>query len=56
MTEQAKFVVDGFRHLTPDEQTQAFLEVEKIWKDQQDDATASNAPTPAPQEKGPGLI
>jgi hypothetical protein len=37
--------VDGFERLTPDEQTQAFLAIEQIWKDQQDDGGANNAPT-----------
>jgi hypothetical protein len=45
MTEQAKAVVDGFERLTPDEQTQVYLAIEQIWKGQQDDGEASDAPT-----------
>jgi hypothetical protein len=45
MTEQAKAVVDGFERLTPEEQTQVYLAIEQIWKDQQDDGEASNSPT-----------
>jgi hypothetical protein len=45
MTEQAKAVVDGFERLSPEEQTQAFLVIEQIWKSQQDDGEASNSPT-----------
>jgi hypothetical protein len=35
MTSQVKAVVEAFERLTPDEQIAAYLEIEKIWKDQQ---------------------
>ena len=45
MTSRAKAVVEAFEHLTPDEQIDAYLEIEQIWKDQQNNGTESNSPT-----------
>jgi hypothetical protein len=50
MTEQVKAVVDGFKRLNPDERTQAYLEIETIWKGQPEDGEASNSPTKRSQE------
>ena len=33
MTSRAKAVVEAFEHLTPEEQMEAYLAIEKIWKD-----------------------
>jgi hypothetical protein len=45
MTSQVKAVVEAFEHLTPDEQIDAYLEIEIIWKNQQNNGVASNSPT-----------
>jgi hypothetical protein len=45
MTDRAADVVDRFRQLTPDEQVEAYLDIERLWRDLQDDGVASNAPT-----------
>jgi hypothetical protein len=45
MTSQVKAVVEAFESLTPDEQIAAYLEIEKIWKDQQNNGVESNSPT-----------
>jgi ribosomal protein S12 methylthiotransferase accessory factor YcaO len=45
MTDQAKAVVEAFERLTTEEQTQAYLMIEKLWKGQQGNGTASNMPT-----------
>jgi hypothetical protein len=50
MTEQAKAVANGFERLSPEEQTQVYLAIEQIWKGQQDDGEASNAPTHGSKE------
>jgi hypothetical protein len=45
MTSQVKAVVEAFERLTPDEQIAAYLEIEKIWRDQQNNGVESNSPT-----------
>ena len=45
MSSQVKAVVEAFEHLTPDEQIAAYLEIEKIRKDQQNNGVESNSPT-----------
>ena len=45
MTSRVKAVVEAFENLTPDEQIDAYLEIEKIWKDQQNNGVESNSPT-----------
>jgi hypothetical protein len=45
MTSRVKAVVEAFENLTPDEQIAAYLEIEKIWKDQQNHGVESNSPT-----------
>jgi hypothetical protein len=45
MTNQVKAVVEAFERLTPDEQIDAYLDIEKIWKDQQNNGVESNSPT-----------
>ena len=45
MTSRVKAVVEAFEHLTPDEQIEAYLAIEKIWKDQQNNGVASNFST-----------
>ena len=45
MTSRVKAVVEAFEHLTPDEQIEVYLAIEKIWKDQQSNGVESNAPT-----------
>jgi len=45
MPSQVKAVVEAFERLTPDEQIEAYLAIEKIWRSQQDDGVESNSPT-----------
>jgi hypothetical protein len=45
MTGQVKAVVEAFERLTPDEQIEAYLAIEELWKEQQDDGAESNVPT-----------
>jgi hypothetical protein len=45
MTSRVRAVVEAFEHLTPDEQIAAYLEIEKIWKDQQNNGVESNSQT-----------
>lgn len=45
MTSQVKAVVEAFEHLTSDEQIDAYLAIDKIWKERQHDAAESNTPT-----------
>jgi hypothetical protein len=45
MTSGAKAVVEAFEHLSPDEQIDAYLEIERIWKEQQNNGTEGNSPT-----------
>jgi hypothetical protein len=54
MTEKARAVVDEFERLSPDEQTQAYLAIEQIWKGQDDNLT-SDPPTSHPARKFPSI-
>jgi hypothetical protein len=45
MTSRVKAVVESFERLTPDEQIAAYLEIEMIWKNQQNNGVESNSPT-----------
>jgi len=45
MTSRVEAVVEAFERLTPNEQIAAYLEIEKIWKDQQNNGVESNSPT-----------
>jgi len=38
-------IVEGFRRLSAEEQTRAFVEIEKIWKPLQQDGEQSNTDT-----------
>jgi hypothetical protein len=45
MTERAADVVDRFRRLTPDEQVEAYIDIEGLWRELQEDGAVSNTPT-----------
>ena len=45
MNKRASDVGVGFERLTPEEQTQAYLEIETIWKAPQKDKTCANTKT-----------
>ena len=49
MSSQVKAVVEAFVRLTTNEQIEAYLAIEKIWKSQQDDGVESNSPTHQPE-------
>ena len=40
MADPVAVIIDAFKHLTPDEQTTAYLEIEALWKNMQDDEPA----------------
>ena len=45
MTYSVSEVIEGFRTLSAEDQTKAFLEIEEMWKSSQQNGTQSNAPT-----------
>jgi len=46
MTSRAKAVVEAFEHLTPEEQMEVYLAIEKIWKDQQSNGSGEQCSNP----------
>jgi hypothetical protein len=42
---QVEAAVEAFEHLAPDEQLEAYLAIEQIWKNQQNNGVESNSPT-----------
>jgi hypothetical protein len=45
MTDRAADVVDRFRRLTLDEQVEAYIDIEGLWRELQEDGAVSNTPT-----------
>ena len=46
MNEQVKAIVEGFRHLSDTDQTDAYLEIEAIWRDLEDEPASLSWPYP----------
>jgi hypothetical protein len=51
MNERVEAVVEGFRNLTLLEQTNAYIEIERIWKSWKDDDSEDD---PEPESPSPG--